>query len=475
MGLKIRFKYHHLLLGVLLLFCWVMLFCSLGFQYVREKQFKTELINSKLQIYNEHLIGEFKEGLDLGDVEAPFDTIRITVLTKTGNVLYDNRNNPKKLGNHLDRPEIREALKNGSGFSIDRYSDSDGLQYFYSATRSGNIILRTAVPYSESLREMLSADMAFLWFMFAVTLIMSLMGWFVMRQLGQTITRLNKFAAKAEKGEKIDNNEVFPHNELGEISQHIINLYTELQATIIDRDKQYRQSLQQEQDKIRIKRQLTNNINHELKTPVASIQVCLETLLSGPKLSEEKSHKFLEQCYSHCERLRNLLNDVSLITRMEEGSSLIQKSNVVVNDIINEIKEEMDFLPQDNGFNLHVDMDKTVVINGNQSLIASVFRNLTENAMAYSGGKNIYISLVDLNDDICKFVFEDDGVGVDEQHLPHLFERFYRVDKGRSRKHGGTGLGLSIVKHAIKFHGGDVSVAKSDKGGLKFTFTLKIK
>ena len=474
MGLRIKFKYHHMLLGVLLIFCWVILFCSLGFQYIREKQFKIELINSKLQIYNEQLIGKYKQGLDLGDVKMPFDTIRISVLTKSGTVIYDSRNNPKTLGNHLNRPEIQQALREGCGFSIDRYSDSDGHQYFYSATRSGNIILRTAIPYSESLREMLSADMAFLWFMFAVTLIMSLMGWFVMRQLGQTITRLNRFAAKAEKGEKINNDEVFPHNELGEISRHIINLYTELQATIVDRDRQYRQSLQQEQDKIRIKRQLTNNINHELKTPVASIQVCLETLLSGPKLSEEKRNKFLEQCYSHCERLRNLLNDVSLITRMEEGSSLIQKSKVVVNDIIDEIKDEMDLLPKDNGFNLHVDMNERVELNGNQSLIASVFRNLTENAMAYSGGKNIYINLVEVNQDFCKFTFEDDGVGVEDQHLPHLFERFYRVDKGRSRKHGGTGLGLSIVKHAIRFHGGEVSVAKSDKGGLKFTFTFKM-
>ena len=232
--------------------------------------------------------------------------------------------------------------------------------------------------------------------------------------------------------------------------------------------------MQQEQDKIRIKRQLTNNINHELKTPVASIQVCLETLLSGPQLKDEMKHKLLEQCYSNCERLRNLLNDVSLITRLEEGSSLIQKNIVVINDIVDEIKDEIELLPKENNFLLHVNMDKTVKINGNQSLIASIFRNLTENAMAYSEGRNIYISLVEMNDEQCMFTFEDDGVGVEENHIKHLFERFYRVDKGRSRKHGGTGLGLAIVKHAVKFHGGEISVNKSEKGGLKFTFTLKI-
>lgn len=474
MALRIRLKYHHLLLGVLLLFCWAMLFCSLVFQYSREKQFKIELINSRLQIYNEHLLAKYKEGVNLNDVEVPFDTIRITVITNKGDVVYDTRNDPKKLNNHYNRPEVLQAIKEGSGYSIERMSNSDGHQYFYSATRSGDMVLRTAIPYSESLKEMLSADMAFLWFMFIVTLVMSVMGWLVMRQLGQTITRLNRFAAKAERGDKIDNSEMFPHNELGEISKHIINLYTELQNTIVDRDLQYKQALQQEQDKIRIKRQLTNNINHELKTPVASIQICLETLLSGPQLDDEMKHKLLEQCYSNCERLRNLLNDVSLITRLEEGSMLIQKHNVIINDIVDEIKDEIELFPGDNRFELHVDMNDVVSINGNQSLIASIFRNLTENAMAYSGGHNIYIKLVENNKVYCRFCFEDDGTGVDSEHLPHLFERFYRVDKGRSRKHGGTGLGLSIVKHAVKFHGGEINVSRSEKGGLRFTFTLKV-
>lgn len=474
MVLKLKFKYHHILLGVLLVFCWAMLFCSLGFQYMREKQFKIELINSKLQIYNEHLLAQYKQGVDLGEVKMPFDTIRVSVITSSGTVLYDNKVNPRKLNNHINRPEVQKALVDGSGYSIERQSSTDGLQYFYSATRSGKIILRTAIPYSESLKEMLSADMAFLWFMFIVTLVMSSMGWFVMRQLGQTITRLNRFAAKAERGEKISNNESFPHNELGEISKHIINLYTELQDTIVDRDLKYQQALHEEQDKIRIKRQLTNNINHELKTPVASIQLCLETLLSGPHINNEMKNKLLEQCYSNCERLRNLLNDVSLITRLEEGSMLIHKSTVIVNDIVDEIKNEMELLPKDNSLALHVDMNDKVEIQGNQSLIASIFRNLTENAMAYSEGKNIYISLVEKDDEFCKFTFEDDGIGVDETHMQHLFERFYRVDKGRSRKHGGTGLGLAIVKHAVKFHGGDINVCKSSRGGLMFTFTLKL-
>ena len=223
---------------------------------------------------------------------------------------------------------------------------------------------------------------------------------------------------------------------------------------------------------MRIKRQLTNNINHEFKTPVASIQVCLETLLSGIDLSEEKRQELIERCYTNNERLRKLLEDVSLITRMADGSQFITKELVVINDIIDEIASEIDIMSDDESMSLHIDFSQQVIINGNLSLIASIFRNLTENAIAYSRGKNIYISLLENNDHACKISFEDDGVGVEEKQLPRLFERFYRVDKGRSRQKGGTGLGLAIVKHAVQFHGGLITVTNRLGGGLKFEFTL---
>ncbi len=228
-----------------------------------------------------------------------------------------------------------------------------------------------------------------------------------------------------------------------------------------------------EQERNRLKRQLTNNINHELKTPVASIQVCLETLLSGISISEEKRQELIERCYAHNDRLRRLLNDVSLITRMEDGSALIGKERVVINDIIDEVAKELEMLPEDERLLLHTDFSNEVIIDGNPSLIGSIFRNLTENAIAYSEGKNIYISLLENNEQLCRIRFEDDGKGVEQKHLPHLFERFYRVDKGRSRQKGGTGLGLAIVKHAVLFHGGTITATNRPNGGLRFEFTVK--
>lgn len=201
------------------------------------------------------------------------------------------------------------------------------------------------------------------------------------------------------------------------------------------------------------------------------MQVCLETLISGININEEKRKELIERCYTNNHRLRCLLEDVSLITRMEDGSQLINRKPVVINDIINEIY--MDIMPDEERLTLHLDFNERVIINGNISLIGSIFRNLTENAIAYSGGSSIFISLIENNSELCRIRFEDDGHGVEEEQLPRLFERFYRVDKGRSRRMGGTGLGLSIVKHAVQFHGGTITVANRTAGGLRFDFSLK--
>ena len=479
MASVIKLTYHKRLFMMLLAFTCTLLLSFIGFQYYREKLYKSDVLNAQLQVYNRQLIGTIENKLSyeeyIASHEQPFEELRISIINLTGEVIYDNTLPHTTLDNHSQRPEIAQAMKDGSAYRIGRYSASDGREYFYSATRGEQVVVRTAIPYTASLRGLLKTDWSFLGILIAISVAMNIVGYFVTRRLGRNIERLNRFAAKAEKGESFDEAEQFSSDELGSISNHIIKLYGQWQQTIKDRDIAHEATLRQEQEKIRIKRQLTNNINHELKTPVASIQVCLETLLSGINLSEEKRQELIERCYTHNERLRRLLGDVSLITRMEDGSQLISREPVNVNGIIDEISDELEIIPEDERFTLHVDFNEEVVINGNLSLIASIFRNLTENTLAYSGGKNIYISLAENNEDYCRILFEDDGSGVDEGQLTRLFERFYRIDKGRSRQMGGTGLGLSIVKHAVQFHGGVITVENRPAGGVRFEFTLNKK
>lgn len=477
MASAIKLSYHRRLFLLLLAFSWSIILCFIGYQYLREKQFKSDFLNAQLQMYNRHILELVEDGMSYEEYIAthkkPFEDLRISVITLLGTVVYDNMISLDSLDNHRYRPEIVNALKNGFGYHIGRQSASDGRAYFYSATKGERAIIRTAIPYSSSLRELLKADWSFLGVMISISLVMSVLAYFATRRLGKNIERLNRFANKAKEGASFDEDEPFPNDELGSISNHIVQLYAQWQQTIKDRDIAHEVALREEQEKIRIKRDLTNNINHELKTPVASIQVCLETLLSGISLNDDKRLELIERCYMNAERLRRLLTDVSLITRMEDGSALIGKEKIVLNDILAEIAYELDMMPKDERMALYVDFKEPVVVEGNLSLIGSIFRNLTENAIAYSEGKNIYISLIGNNDSECHIRFEDDGCGVEEKQLGRLFERFYRVDKGRSRRKGGTGLGLAIVKHAVQFHGGTITACNRPEGGLRFDFSLK--
>ena len=477
MGSKIKkLSYNNKLFLVVLLFIWGIIASILVFQYYREKQYKTESLNAQLQIHNQYLINAIESGEDYkkhtAENIAPFDSIRITIISLDGAVVYDSKLNANSLDNHIKRQEIADALKDGSGVNIGRLSNSDGCKYFYSATKGKRVIVRSAIPYSDSLKELLKADMLYLWAIISISVIFSVVAYFTSRRLGNNITKLKQFAQDAEKGEKINKQLTFPSDDLGKISNSIISLYSDLQQTITERDMEHEAMLREEQEKIRIKRQLSNNITHELKTPVASIQVCLETILSGMQLSNEKKEELLNRSYANCRRLRHLLNDVSLITRMEEGGMLIPKETIDLSQIIQEAIDEAN-LQNDTSFAIHSNIDEPLIIQGNRSLVSSIFSNLINNAISYSGGKNIYINLESFDNNNYNFTVEDDGTGIEEIHLSRIFERFYRIDKGRSRKLGGTGLGLSIVKHAIIFHGGIITATNRPEGGLKFTFSLQ--
>lgn len=222
----------------------------------------------------------------------------------------------------------------------------------------------------------------------------------------------------------------------------------------------------------KLKQQITENIAHELKTPVSSIKGFLETLIQG-NTDRERTMDYLQRAYSQSCRLADLINDISLLTKIEEASSLYHIEKVNLSELINDLTGEIKPKLEENGVTLEVKIPEKLIIEGNQGLLYSVFRNLFDNAINYAG-KNIIIRLENYTQDsnFHYFSFSDTGTGVPEDDLSRLFERFYRVDKGRDRKKGGTGLGLAIVKNAIQFHKGDISVKNRAGGGLEFLFTL---
>ncbi|MBQ7823825.1 MAG: two-component sensor histidine kinase [Bacteroidaceae bacterium] len=233
-------------------------------------------------------------------------------------------------------------------------------------------------------------------------------------------------------------------------------------------------NITQQEEENRLKRQLTQNIAHELKTPVSSIQGYMETIISNPDLQEDKRKQFLERCYAQTIRLTGLLHDISLLNRLDESNDLFDLSTVNLSYMIHDTVSESDEKLKNRKMLVNIDIPDNLTIKGNHSLLYSIFRNLLDNAIAYAGIEtSISIKCYRQDNDYLYFSFSDTGIGVPEEHLNRLFERFYRIDKGRSRKLGGTGLGLAIVKNAVLFHKGEISAKNRISGGLEFLFTLK--
>lgn len=448
------------------------------FQQTREKQFKVDTLNLKLQDYNSHMEEYLRlfpdrseQALDRYVQSHYIPHLRVTLISLNGKVMYDSElKDYSHVANHASRPEIVSALHNGAGSTVERNSKTLKGDFFYSATcfPKDSLIIRSALPYTSDLSKSLKADQHYIWFAVATMLLLTIILYRFTRRLGDNIQRLRTFASRADHGESLDTEDLvgFPSDELGEIAERIIKIYKRLQTT------------RQEQDIL--KRQLTQNIAHELKTPVASIQGYLETILDNPNINDSMREQFLKRCYAQSQRLTSLLQDISTLNRMDDAPDMIGTEDVNISEIVANIQKETALQLQQKQMSFVNKLPNDVMVKGSPSLIYSVFRNLTDNAIAYAGtGTTITLTaqpIEDIDEEMkspkWQFTFSDNGVGVPVEHLPRLFERFYRVDKGRSRKMGGTGLGLAIVKNAVLLHGGTIRVVNNFNGGLRFDFTL---
>ena len=457
------------------------------FQQSREKQFKINTLTLKLANYNELLMEDLllstSQGILLSDSVDMVDSVRVaeaklqefvreheskdlrvTLVKPDGRVVFDNMSkNYRHFANHAKREEIAEALKVGQGTSVERQSKTLKQDYFYVASYfpKAQLIVRTALPYNNDLAKSLQADQHYIWFAIAAIILLTVVLYRFTYRLGKNVAKLSIFAYKADHNESLEVEDLanFPDDELGEIAERIIKMYKRVQTT------------RKEQDIL--KRQLTQNIAHELKTPVASIQGYLETILDNPHINEQTKEQFLQRCYAQSERLTSLLHDISTLNRLDDGSDMIDFEAVDITQLVADITKETALVRQERKMTFDNQLPERIVVKGNRSLLYSVFRNLTDNAIAYAGeGRTITLEAKEQGNK-WHFIFRDNGQGVPPEHLARLFERFYRVDKGRSRKMGGTGLGLAIVKNAVLLHGGTIRVSNLPEGGLKFEFTIK--
>ena len=241
--------------------------------------------------------------------------------------------------------------------------------------------------------------------------------------------------------------------------------------------RQMDQRIQKEQTERQtiMRRELTQNISHELKTPVASILGYMETILDNPDMEEKTRQQFIKRSHTQAEQLTALLQDLSTLNRMDYSAQALDREPTDISQIVKDLIDETNLRLAAKGMTFDNRLPDGITILGNASLLYGIFRNLTDNAINYAGERTVItLSAIELADR-WMFSFSDNGIGVAEEHLPRLFERFYRIDKGRSRQMGGTGLGLAIVKNAVLLHGGTIFVRNNAGGGLCFNFGLKKK
>ncbi|MGM9674660.1 MAG: sensor histidine kinase [Bacteroidaceae bacterium] len=409
---------------------WVFVGCFVYYQGQREREFKIKLLTTQLLQLNEEMAIMAGRGdsllrgtIETSEKNSHLRNLRVTVLDTLGHVLNDNMTSrAHKLPNHIQRPEIQQALREGTGFIVRRNSETMGEDYFYVASSfpSLGLVVRTALPYNVQLVHSLSADRGFIWFSVCVALVLTLVFYRQTRLLDQMVRRV------------------------------------------------------QEQENARLKRQLTLNMSHELKTPVASIQGYVETILQNPDLDEAHLRQFLQRCHVQTLRLTNILRDINTLNRIDEAPEQMPCAFLDLRPLIEGVFRESQLAASQREMTLSLDLPPEIPLSGNEGLLYSVFRNLLDNSIAYAGiGTHVSLQCQGPSDGCWHFTFRDDGVGVPDAHLPHLFERFYRVDKGRSRRIGGTGLGLAIVKNAVLFHHGVIMARQVPTGGLEFVFTLR--
>ncbi len=282
----------------------------------------------------------------------------------------------------------------------------------------------------------------------------------IIKRLSKPIKALNQFVKIVNSPKKDYSGIKFANDELGDVGRKIIEIFERYEQT-----KHY-------------KEQMSHNVAHELKTPVTAIRAYLETVLNMPNIERESVQKFVEKAYSQSLRLTSLINDVSVLNKLDEKSDSFVNEEVVLSQCINEVLSELEYKLTANNVTFTSLISANLRITGCYTLIYSLFKNLIDNSIEH-GGKNISIKLSAGVNQIpgdggyrIDFTYTNTGKGIEEENLPRLFERFYRVDEGRTRKTGGCGLGLAIVHNAVLYHRGEIVADNLPEGGVMFKFHL---
>jgi two-component system, OmpR family, phosphate regulon sensor histidine kinase PhoR len=402
--------------------------------------------------------------------------LRITLIDDLGNVLADSdvpSSEISSVKNHSDRPEVQEAQRTGIGHNIRRSATVDR-DFFYMAKEmkksSKNSFfrnlryIRLCVPFEDVQHQIDSIRSIEIVAGFCVLIMILAVSSFVARRITNPLTRIARDVESIRAGDLDAKLAVKSNDEIGLLARAINELVEKLKADIIQLKR-----LEQ------VRSQFLGNVSHELRTPLFAVQGYLETLLGGALDDRSVNRSFLEKAQSNLDRLNTLLEDLINISQIESGEMKMSFRIFRVNEFLESIGKDFEALTHARGIAFKTVFQTTAEdeIYGDRDRLRQVLNNLLSNAVNYNKtGGEVLLSSEKTAHGI-EIAVKDTGVGIPAEHIPRIFERFYRVDRDRSRALGGTGLGLAIVKHIIEAHGSSVIVESKVGEGSVFRFLLK--
>lgn len=406
------------------------------------------------------------------DIQRKIETLaekldlRITVIDMQGKVLGDSEKAPSLMENHKDRLEIIEAVEKGFSHST-RFSDTLNYNMKYVAVRvdnSGNTlgVVRFALPLSEvRLRIQLIYRVVLLSAIVAVVIAFTV-AYFLSRSITFPISRMQEVAQRIAKGDFSKKINIKSKDELGKLAKSLNIMAAELQ-----------QKMENLKQMDRVRTDFVANVSHELKTPLTLIKGYIETLEDKAINDKEKARKFISIIKEHTNRLENIMEDLLSLSELELSKNCLNKTEFDLKKLIDEITLSFGYALDTKRQMLSIDQQgDDFKIKADRDKIEQVIVNLIDNAIKYTNeAGQINILLLERQNEIT-FTVQDDGVGIPAEDINRVFERFYRVDKARSRELGGTGLGLGIAKHIALAHNGQISIESEINKGTKVLVRL---
>ncbi|MSV29895.1 MAG: HAMP domain-containing protein [Bryobacterales bacterium] len=394
---------------------------------------------------------------------------RVTLIARDGRVLLDSEADPAHMENHRHRPEVVAALTGGQGSDV-RLSGTTGVKSLYIAIPSRAGALRLAVPLAEIERHVMETRRknlmgAGLAFLPAIAIAA-----FFARRISRRLAGVIAYAGELARGNFLAKSPEGDKGELGVLSSQLKDTAEHLQKAVEQLQREHAELEKLE----RVRKDFVINVSHELRTPLASIQGYTETLMDGALEDSANNMRFLGIIRHNAERLARLTADLMTLSRIELKSQDFQMARYPLADLLENALDTVRPIAERKGILLEPADVSGIAVRADAEAVHQILSNLLDNAMKYTpeGGRialraSVKGGRVDVS-------VADTGVGIPAEELPRLFERFYRVDKARSRELGGTGLGLAIVKHLVLSHGGEVRVESELGRGSTFYFTLPL-